>query len=149
LVFAGYSRPPDPSQRTSGGIISSTGQTAGNTILALIDNALVGAGDWPLGSGNTIDPNSVIGKYTYFGDMDFDGQVTAGDYGILDANLGTTPPIGIAWLSGDADLDGSVTPGDYGILDANLGSGSGSPLNPDRVSASAGTSAVPEPASGA
>src|SRR5207253_3188624 len=100
------------------------------------------AGDWPLGSGNTIANNSVIGKYTYFGDMDFDGQVTAGDYGILDANLGTTPAPGIAWLSGDADLDGSVTAGDYGILDANLGSGSGNPLAPSSV---AGTSAVPEP----
>jgi len=65
--------------------------------------------------------------------------VTPGDYGILDANLATTPPVGIAWLSGDADLDGSVTPGDYGILDANLGSGSGSPLAPSSV-------AVPEPA---
>jgi hypothetical protein len=126
-VFNGYSPAPDPGKT---GIVSSTGQSAGNTILALIDNALVGAGDWPLGSGNTIDLNSIVGKYTYFGDMDFDGQVTPGDYGILDANLGTTPPPGIAWLSGDADLDGSVTPGDYGILDANLGSGIGAPLLP-------------------
>src|SRR5206468_338966 len=92
-VFNGYSSTPDPSKT---GIISSTGQTVGNTILAMIDNALVGASDWPLGSGQTIPPNSVIGKYTYFGDMDFDGQVTPGDYGILDANLGTTAPIGIA-----------------------------------------------------
>ena len=43
-----------------------------------------------------------------------------GDYGILDANMGSTPLPGIAWLSGDADLDGSVTPGDFGILDANI-----------------------------
>src|SRR5205085_929124 len=70
-VFAGYSSSPDA---TKTGIISSAGQTAGNTILALIDNSLVGAGDWPLGSGRTIDANAVIGKYTYFGDMDFDGQ---------------------------------------------------------------------------
>ena len=137
-MFAGYSGVIDPSKT---GIISSTGQTAGNTILALVDNALVGAGDWPLGSGHTIDGNSVIGKYTYFGDMDFDGQVTPGDYGILDANLNTTPPLGIAWLSGDADLDGSVTPGDYGILDANLGSGTADPLTP-----ASSSSAVPEPA---
>jgi len=136
-VFQGYSPTPDPSKN---GIISSTGQTVGNTIVAVIDNALIGASDWPLGSGNTIATNSVIGKYTYFGDMDFDGQVTPGDYGILDANLNTTPPLEIAWLSGDADLDGSVTPGDYGILDANLGSGTASPLAPSAVS-------VPEPAS--
>src|SRR5213075_2135418 len=123
---------------TATGIISSTGQSAGNTILATFDNALVGVSDWPLGSGNTIITNSVIGKYTYFGDVDLDGQVTPGDYGVLDANFGTTPPPGIAILSGDADFDGTVTPGDYGILDANFGSGARSPLAP---------AAVPEPAS--
>ena len=56
--------------------------------------------------------------------------MTPGDYGVLDANLGTTPAPGIAILHGDADFDGSVTPGDYGILDANLGSGSVTPLAP-------------------
>src|SRR5207253_5585291 len=117
LVFGVYRSSPDPAAT---GIISSTGQTAGNTILALFDNALVGATEWPIGSGHTIDANSVVGKYTFFGDVDLDGQVTAGDYGVLDANLGSTPPPGIAILSGDADFDGSVTPGDYGILDANL-----------------------------
>src|SRR5262249_61357599 len=111
----------------------------GNTILAVIDNALVGVTDWPQGSGHTIDANSVIGKYTYFGDMDLDGQVTSGDYGVLDANLGSTPAPGVAWVSGDADLDGTVTGGDYGILDANLGSGVGMPLAP------AGGSAVARP----
>src|SRR5439155_17671882 len=140
-VFTGYTPTPDP---TKTGIISTTGQSAGNTILALIDNALVGASDWPLGSGQTIDANTVVGKYTYFGDVNFDGQVTSDDYGVLDANLNTTPPIEIAWLSGDANLDGSVTSDDYGILDANLGSGVGSPLSPASVS---GVWAVPEPGS--
>jgi hypothetical protein len=65
--------------------------------------------------------------------VDLDGQVTSGDYGILDANFGSTPPPGIACLSGDADLDGSVTSGDYGILDAHFGSGVGSPLMPARI----------------
>jgi autotransporter-associated beta strand protein len=135
-VSGGYSASVNPSRV---GIVSSTGQTAGNTILALIDNAAIGATSWPPGSGNPVTANSIIGKFTYFGDVDFDGQVTPGDYGVLDANLGTTPPRGIAWLSGDADLDGSVSPGDYGILDANLGSGSASPLAP-------ASATVPEPA---
>jgi hypothetical protein len=135
-VFNGYSPTPDPSKQ---GIVSSAGQAAGNTILALIDNAFAGATDWPLGSGQTIGANSVIGKYTYFGDANFDGQVTADDYGVLDANLGTTPALGIAWLSGDANLDGTVTADDYSVLDANLGSGLGSPLMPASVVA------VPEP----
>jgi hypothetical protein len=135
FVLNGYSPTPDPSKS---GIISSTGQSTGNTILAVFDNALVGVSEWPTGSGNTVVANSVLGKYTYFGDMDLDGQVTAGDYGVLDANLGSTPPAGAAWVSGDADLDGTVTSGDYGILDANLGAGAGNPLLPAAAS-------VPEP----
>src|SRR5205814_822048 len=103
--------------------------------LAMFDNALVGATTW---AGSTIDSTTIVGKYTYFGDVDLDGQVTPGDYGVLDANLGTTPLPGIAILSGDADFDGTVTPGDYGILDANLGSGMASPLAPANV-------AIPEP----
>ena len=79
------------------------------------------------------DATTVIGQYTVFGDMDLDGQVTPGDYGILDASLGSTPPLGVAWISGDADLDGSVTPGDYGILDANLGSSLNPPQAPATV----------------
>src|SRR5207237_2857514 len=96
-VFAGYSASPDSGKT---GIISTTGQSAGNTILALLDNALIGAGEWPLGSGNTVPGNAVIGKYTFFGDMDFDGQVTAGDYGILDDNVVNTRTPGAAWLAG-------------------------------------------------
>src|SRR5207237_9358184 len=59
LVFAGYSGSPEASKK---GIISGTGQTAGNTILAEIDNAYIGAADWPLASGNATDVNSGRGK---------------------------------------------------------------------------------------
>jgi hypothetical protein len=31
--------------------------------------------------------------------MNLDGRVTADDYAVLDANLGTTPPAGIAWTA--------------------------------------------------
>ncbi len=82
----------------------------------------------------------MIGKYTYFGDLTFDGQVTGDDYAIVDANLNTTPDPGVAWLSGDANLDGSVTGDDYGVIDANLGLGSGSPLGSSAL--------VPEPGMG-
>src|SRR5439155_9247108 len=118
LVFAGYSSTPNG---TKTGIISTAGQNAGNTILALVDNMLLGLTSW---DDIAISPNAILGKYTYFGDVDLDGQVTPGDYGVLDANLGTTPAPGIAILTGDAAFDGQVTPGDYGILDANLASGS-------------------------
>jgi fibronectin-binding autotransporter adhesin len=116
------------------GITSSTSN--GSQILALFDNALIGASAW---NGATIGANAIVGKYTYFGDVNFDGQVTGDDYTIIDSNLNTTPLAGLAWLSGDANLDGIVTGDDYTAIDSNLGLGSGNPLSPSAL-------AVPEPA---
>ncbi len=133
----GYRTSGDPSAT---GIVSNTSQALGGlTILALFDNALVGASDWAPGSGQTVSVGAVIGKYTYFGDVNMDGQVSGDDYSVIDANLNTTPAPGIAWLSGDANLDGSVTGDDYGVIDANLGLGSGNPLGASAL-------VVPEPA---
>src|SRR5439155_24795605 len=55
----------------------------------------MGAGTLTLASGSTlanassIDGNSIVGKYTYFGDMDLDGQLTPGDYDAIDGVLAT------------------------------------------------------------
>jgi len=84
----------------------------------------------------------VVGKYTYFGDANFDGQVTGDDYTIIDSNLNTTPASGIEWLSGDMNLDGIVTGDDYTTIDSNLGLGTGNPLS---ASALFTTNPVPEP----
>jgi len=127
-VIAGFGAP------TPGSITSSTSD--GSQILALFDNALVGAGDW---LGTTIGASAIVGKYTYFGDVNFDGQVTGDDYTIIDSNLNTTPPVGFGWLSGDANLDGVVTGDDYTTIDSNLGLGSGNPLTLSSLST------VPEP----
>ena len=118
------------------GIASSTSD--GSQILALFDNAQVGAGDW---QGLPIGANAVVGKYTYFGDVNIDGQVTGDDYTVIDANLNTTPVQGLGWLSGDANLDGIVTGDDYTVIDANLGLGAGNPLDMSHN----GVSPVPEP----
>ena len=123
---------------TSGGIISSTSN--GTQILALFDNALIGANSW---NGGTIAPNAIVGKYTYFGDVNLDGQVSGDDYTVIDSNLNTTPPAGAKWINGDANLDGTVTGDDYTTIDSNLGLGGGNPL------ASAAMTAVPEPISAA
>ena len=126
LIVTGYSATPDAGKT---GIISTTGQnSSGKTILALFDNALVGLTAWPTGSGQTVSSTAIIGKYTYFGDATLDGQVTADDYLVLDANRNTAPPTGVAWIKGDMTNDGSVTADDYLVLDANRGLGVGSPL---------------------
>jgi hypothetical protein len=81
-VLSGFGNP-------TGGITSSTSN--GSQILALFDNALVGGWnverwvDWA---------NAVVGKYTYFGDANIDGQVTGDDYTVIDANLNTLRLLG-------------------------------------------------------
>lgn len=139
LVFSGFRSGPDPS---ASGIVSSTSQAdGGNEILVLFDNALVQSPDWPPGSGNTISNTAIVGRYTYFGDTNLDGMVTADDYGALDANWGAINiPPGMKWIVGDLNFDGMVTADDYGALDANFGRGVGHP-----VSAQALVQAVPEP----
>jgi hypothetical protein len=123
---------------TTTGIISSTSD--GSQILALFDNALVGAGTW---AGQSIGANAIVGKYTYFGDMNIDGQVSGDDYTVIDSNLNTAPAVGLGWLSGDANLDGAITGDDYTVIDANLGLGAGNPLAASRISA------LPEPGAAA
>jgi hypothetical protein len=121
----------------SSGITSSTSD--GSQILALFDNSLISAGEW---NGEPIGASAIVGKYTYFGDANFDGQVSGDDYTMIDSNLNTTPPMGLDWLSGDMNLDGIVTGDDYTTIDSNLGLGRGNPLSPSRIS----PASVPEPA---
>ncbi len=138
MVFDGYSAAPNTAKT---GIVSTTSQAGGgNTILLLFDNALVGATEWPAGSGQSIGANAVVGKYTYFGDTNLDGQVTGDDYGAIDANLGRTGlNPGIAVLAGDTNFDNQVTGDDYAAVDSNLGLGVANPL------AAASATSVPEP----
>ncbi len=113
-------------------------------MLMLFDNALVGATEWPAGSGQSIGANAVVGKYTYFGDTNLDGQVTGDDYGAIDANLGTTGIApGIEVLVGDTNFDGQITGDDYAAVDVNLGLGVANPL------AASSAISVPEPVTAA
>ncbi|HEX8524416.1 MAG TPA: zinc-dependent metalloprotease family protein [Tepidisphaeraceae bacterium] len=119
LVFLGYST---EANATKTGIISTVGQTTvGTPLLALIDNGLVGATDFPFGSGTTVSPVAVCGKFTFAGDVDLNGMVTPDDYLAIDSNLGVNVPPGIGWTMGDFDFNGIVTPDDYQAIDANLG----------------------------
>jgi hypothetical protein len=128
----------------AGSIISTMGRAnaSGNTIHYMLDNSLVGLSEWPAGSGQAIDPNSVIAKYTYFGDVNFSGAVDDSDYAVLDGNYGSTPDVRVAVLMGDANLSGTVDDSDYAVLDGNYGDGVGNPLAPAATS----MPVVPEPA---
>ncbi len=137
-VLGGYSAAVDTSKT---GIISTQSQAVegGTTILALFDNSLTNFADYPFGSGETIAAGAIAGKYTYIGDTNYDGQVSAQDYTAIDANIGTSVALGISWFYGDTNFDGSIDATDYTGIDAALGLGQGNPL------AAQGLSAVPEP----
>jgi hypothetical protein len=100
MVFSGYSTTPDTTLK---GITSTVGQnTSGVAILALFNNAFFGAPDYQFGIGMTIGTNAIVGKYTYFGDTDWDGQVKPQDYTAIHANLGVNGlDLGLAWFSGE------------------------------------------------
>ncbi len=126
-VLGGYSAAVDT---TKTGIISTHSQTiaGGTTILALFDNSLANFADYPFGSGETIAAGAIAGKYTYIGDTNYDGQVSAQDYTAIDANIGTSVALGISWFYGDTNFDGSIDATDYTGIDAALGLGQGNPL---------------------
>ncbi len=104
-------------------ITSTVGRAAGDTYLVAVDNAGIGADEW---LGVPLDPShqQIIVKYTYFGDVNFDGQINAQDYVVVDNHFGGTA----AWLNGDGNLDGVIDANDYVIIDNNFGKGVGDPL---------------------
>jgi hypothetical protein len=147
--------------------ISSAGaaQTLGGSILVIFDNANAispsqptGFTEWPSGSGHTVSRESIIGKYTFIGDMDLDGKITASDYArvSLDIDLPGHPGMtaGATYFDGDMNFDGKVTAEDFTPLDLNFISGvrSFAPVivianGEVFASAASGSSPVPEPSS--
>lgn len=91
----------------------------------------------------------MVGKFTYFGDANLDGMVTADDYLNIDANLlqevGDQYAMGeINWFRGDFNGDGMVTADHYLYIDSHLLMGTGNPLSATGMAA-LGNAAVPEP----
>jgi hypothetical protein len=60
--------------------------------------------------GEPIDNSSVLIKYTYYGDTDFNGGVNFDDYSRTDSGF-STPKTG--WMNGDFDGSGAVNFDDY------------------------------------
>jgi hypothetical protein len=96
-------------------------------------------------SGQSVDPTTVLIKYTYVGDTNLDGQVDITDLG----NLASAWQTSSTWTGGDFNHDGSVDVADLGMLATNWQAGVGSPLGPSFSAAAASVglplAAVPEP----
>jgi len=72
-------------------------------------------GETTLWNGVTVDATSVIVKYTYAGDVNFDGLVDGADYGTLDNFIQFPGTDG--YVNGDVNYDGIIDGADYGTLD--------------------------------
>lgn len=120
--------------------------TSASTLNSLTTLAVVGNADSAGGmrfatyDGITLNPNSLIVKYTYLGDCNIDGKVNADDLNLLIAGIRNNK---VGWWNGDNNYDGKVDGDDMANLlralrqqGASLGDGSGTPAG----------GAVPEPA---
>jgi hypothetical protein len=65
-------------------------------------------------NGQAIAPASVLVKYTYYGDADFNGVVNFDDYSRTDNGFSTNKT---GWLNGDFDGNGAVNFDDYSLID--------------------------------
>jgi hypothetical protein len=118
------------------GITSTSSANNANTDtgLAVLDNALLGYATF---SGVPVTADSILLKYTYYGDVDMNGQVDADDLTVFANNFGRTS--GATQADGDIDFNGTVDADDLTVFANNFNKGVGNPL------ALASLHAVPEP----
>jgi parallel beta-helix repeat protein len=65
------------------------------------------------GQNNLVNTDLLI-KYTYFGDADLSGTVTAADYLLIDNGFNNG---GVGWHNGDFNYDGVINGDDYTLID--------------------------------
>ena len=100
----------------SAGLLTSAYASPRLVAPALLDNALLttlGNG-FTTFEGVTVDSTSLLIKYTYFGDSNFDGKVDGSDYTRIDSGYLTRAT---GWYNGDFNYDGVVNGSDYTLID--------------------------------
>lgn len=100
-----------------GGIVSTSGQAAGNTVHAIVDNAHLHKSVW---NGVTIDDTTIIAKYTLRGDANLDGAVGFADLVAVAQNYGKNTGLA-TWDMGDFNYDGNVGFADLVSVAQNYG----------------------------
>ena len=123
------------------GINSSTAAANAGMTLGMADNASLGLSTF---GGGAVDSTSILVKYTYNGDLNFDGMVNGVDLSILGSSWQGTG----LWANGDLNYDGTINGVDLSLLGANWQAGVAAPLNVSFAEAAGAMGmSVPEPAS--
>ena len=76
------------------------------------------AGKTGVGWKNDAASQSILVKYTYYGDADLDGQVTTADFTTMAAHFNSAG----VWSQGDFNYDGVINALDFNALASNFGS---------------------------
>ncbi|HZZ43819.1 MAG TPA: glycosyl hydrolase family 18 protein [Tepidisphaeraceae bacterium] len=98
---------------TGTGITSSTAAAdpSHNTAIGYADSSSLGLTTF---AGQPVDSTSLLFRYTYYGDTDLNGSVTADDLARIDR--GSAKHL-TGWLNGDFNYDNAITTADYTLLD--------------------------------
>jgi fibronectin-binding autotransporter adhesin len=132
--------------------LAAANQTAIGVATAAESKGLSGAAT-TLWSGQTVDSNDTLVMYTWAGDANLDGKVNADDYASID--LYSTIAGADSWNHGDFNYNGVINADDYALIDNNVQNVNYVPYWTTNAlrglqsggSATAGLTAVPEPAS--
>ncbi len=110
-----------------------------NTVLGIAPNSELGYTSF---SGQAVDGNDLLIKYTYYGDADLNGVVdTSTDFDLYITGLTSGGSLG-GWLYGDFDYNGTVDSStDFDLYITGLTTQGGALLTAERIS----ITAVPEP----
>lgn len=120
---------------SSGKLVSSSA-TAITTLGVILNGAR-----FTTFSGQSVSPDDVLVKFTFFGDANFDGRVSIADF--LAADRGFARNL-TGWANGDFNLSGAIDGTDFFLID-NAFLNQGGALVAAEVTAAA---AVPEPSAG-
>ncbi len=113
----GYGLSGASSQYTGLGVLQN------NTLIFVSNNGSVTSGGsafYSTFAGQAVSINDVFVKYTWLGDTDLDGAVTAVDYALIDTAFALQTSIGnpvSGWVNGDFNRNGSIDAGDYALID--------------------------------
>jgi autotransporter-associated beta strand protein len=118
----------------------------------------------PFMGGRDPGLNTILVRYTYYGDTNLDGVVTGADYTRIDSAynlLHDANPLNdpqINWLNGDFNYDNQIDGMDYSLIDTAYAFQTGQPLSPELLEQRAeqfgatyqpDLGAIPEPGSAA
>jgi T5SS/PEP-CTERM-associated repeat protein len=149
-ILAGRGGPGFGATWTGSGITSSTAAAQVAVEPEAVSVAFAVNGDLPLGPyatfrGETVDPSTVLVRYTRTGDASLDGVVNDDDVTILGATYAPGVPQP-SWALGDFDYNGFVDDDDVTLLGAFYNPSAPPLIVPRAEQGVSAVAAVPEPA---